>query len=669
MNVGIGGNERQGSVIVALQHPQQGAAALQLAVAVAQAWGRPLALAATVEVAREESLSEGTIRAQELRQQLGELVAALPGRAAVNNPAATEAANASVSGPGKPNIRTVVRVGRERWVELRELAVEERAALLVIALDNAIDPQAPLLLGSTLIEQALADAPCDMVLVRGAGTQDDGQTGDVLLAVRGGPYADLALDISEALCHTEPARKITTLHVVRQDLPVVQQVYEEMPYSRFRTRLEANGRVQRRQVASRNVEQAVLSEAARHNWTVLGVGASERSKSLPGNSPLSRALGPIPAAALINAPRNIALVKTRRPVAPEISQYRAATTSSFALDPETLSLIVDKWFAENTFHANEFRDLDRLVALKRSQGLTISLGLPALNEAATVGKVISVLKEALYERVPLLDEIVLIDSNSEDRTREIGRELGIPVYIHQQALPEAGAALHGKGEALWKSLHLLKGDIIVWVDTDITNMTPQFVYGLVGPLLAEPRIKYVKGYYRRPIKSGTILAEEGGGRVTELTARPLFNLFYPQLSGLIQPLSGEYAGRREVLEQLPFFSGYGVETGLLIDMLERYGLSAIGQVNLGQRIHRNQSLRALSTMSFAIMQVILERVEQRREISLLAGINRSMKLIKFADDQLSLELKAVHDTERPAIASITAYSKVREALRLVGVEG
>ncbi len=490
----------------------------------------------------------------------------------------------------------------------------------------------------------------------------------MLLAVRGGPHAELALDISEALSLTEPESIITTLHVVRQDMPAVQQVYEEIPYNRLRSRLVASRRVRRRQIASRNVQQAVLSEAARHDWIVLGVGANERGKQLPGISPLARALGPIPAAALASVASNIALVKTRRPVAPEISQYRAASVNSFALEPETLSLLVDKWFAENTFHANEFRDLDRLVAMKKSQGLTISLGLPALNEEATIGSVISVLKEALYERVPLLDEIVLIDSNSEDRTREIGRELEVPVYIHQQALPEAGAPLNGKGETLWKSLHLLKGDIIVWVDTDITNMTPQFVYGLLGPLLAEPRIKYVKGYYQRPIKSGTILAEEGGGRVTELTARPLFNLFYPQLSGLIQPLSGEYAGRREVLEQLPFFSGYGVEAGLLIDLLERYGLSAIGQVNLGQRIHRNQSLRALSTMSFAIMQVILERIDQHRGTSLLAGINRSMKLIKFADDQLSLELKAVHDTERPAIATIPAYCQARAALKAASQE-
>src|SRR5437870_6256475 len=245
--------------------------------------------------------------------------------------------------------------------------------------------------------------------------------------------------------------------------------------------------------------------------------------------------------------------------------------------------------------------------------------------------------------VPLLDEMVLIDSNSTDRTRDIATEHGIPVSIHRYILPEAGEPLEGKGEALWKSLHVLKGDIIAWVDTDVANMHPQFVYGLIGPLLREPRIGYVKGYYHRPIKTGDDLQHEGGGRVTELTVRPLLNLFFPLLSGLVQPLAGEYAGRREVLERLPFFSGYGVETGLLIDLLEHYGLSAIGQVNLERRVHRNRSLADLSLTAFAIVQVILTRLEERARISLLEEVNRSMKLIRFEEEHLSLVVRRVSD--------------------------
>ena len=230
--------------------------------------------------------------------------------------------------------------------------------------------------------------------------------------------------------------------------------------------------------------------------------------------------------------------------------------------------------------------------------------------------------------------------------------MGVPVYIHQEILPEAGPALSGKGEALWKSLHVLKGDIIAWVDTDVTNMHPQFVYGLIGPLLREPRLGYVKGYYHRPIRSEGKTDEEGGGRVTELTVRPLLNLFFPLLSGVVQPLAGEYAGRREVLEQLPFFSGYGVETGLLVDLLERYGLYSIGQVNLEKRVHRNRPLADLSLTAFAIVQVILTRLQDRARITLLEEVNRSMKLIHFDHDHLSLEVKQVQDVERPPMVSM-----------------
>ena len=174
--------------------------------------------------------------------------------------------------------------------------------------------------------------------------------------------------------------------------------------------------------------------------------------------------------------------------------------------PEALSLVVDKWFAENTFNSEEFADLEQLVELKRQRGVTISLGLPTLNEEATIGEIIQVLKPALLDTVPLLDEIVVIDSASTDRTRAIAEALGVPVVIHQEVLPEAGAPLAGKGEALWKSLHVLQGDLIAWVDTDVANMHPRFVYGLLGPLLREPRIAYVKGYYHRPIKVGDTIA-------------------------------------------------------------------------------------------------------------------------------------------------------------------
>ncbi|MBI3243498.1 MAG: glucosyl-3-phosphoglycerate synthase [Chloroflexi bacterium] len=326
---------------------------------------------------------------------------------------------------------------------------------------------------------------------------------------------------------------------------------------------------------------------------------------------------------------------------------------------QAISILVDKWFAENTFHAGEFADLRRLLALKEKQSLKISLALPALNEEATVGRVIETVKRALMDETPLLDEIVLIDSNSTDRTREIAKSLGVPVYIHQQILPELDAR-RGKGEALWKSLLVTEGDIIAWVDTDIVNIHPRFVYGIIGPLLLNPLIQFVKGFYRRPLKVGDKTQAGGGGRVTELTARPLLNLFYPELSGVIQPLSGEYAGRRSALEQFSFFSGYGVETGLLIDVFEKYGLGAIAQVDLLERIHHNQPLEALSKMSFAILQAVIRKLERRYNRAILDDVNKSMKLIRHQSGNYFLDVEEIVERDRPPMIGMPEYAARRK---------
>jgi glucosyl-3-phosphoglycerate synthase len=391
------------------------------------------------------------------------------------------------------------------------------------------------------------------------------------------------------------------------------------------------------------------------------MGATARPK--PGRE----ALGPITARVFYDTPDTVIAVRTRREVVyPEPTAESAAdqglpaAAQVAAIDPAAISGVVDKWFAENTFHSREFEDLEALVQLKRSQGLTISLCLPALNEERTVGHVIDTVKGALMDRVPLLDEIVLIDSNSSDRTREIARELGVPVYIHQEILPEHGA-YRGKGEALWKSLHVLRGDIIAWIDTDITNIDPRFVYGILGPLLREERVQYVKGFYRRPLHVGDQLQAGGGGRVTELVARPMLNLFYPVLSGVVQPLSGEYAGRRAALEKLPFFTGYGVETGLLIDMLNTFGLQAIAQCDLEERIHKNQELAALGKMSFQILQVFVRRL-QGRYGPMLAEINKTMKLVQHDEDRFYLDGQDIEEYERPPMIEVPEYLAARHSV-------
>ncbi|OGO41879.1 MAG: glucosyl-3-phosphoglycerate synthase [Chloroflexi bacterium RBG_16_58_14] len=317
-------------------------------------------------------------------------------------------------------------------------------------------------------------------------------------------------------------------------------------------------------------------------------------------------------------------------------------------------MLVDRWFAENTFFADEFQDLEMLYELKRRQKLKISLALPALNEEVTIGNVIQVIKSSLMDEVPLLDEMVVMDSDSTDSTRQIAQDLGIPVYIHHQVLPQYGSR-HGKGEALWKSLYVTSGDILLWVDTDIENIHPRFVYGLLGALLIDPHTQFVKGFYRRPIKVGEKIQAGGGGRVTELTARPLLNLFYPELSGIVQPLSGEYGGRRSALEQLPFFSGYGVEIGLVIDIFEHFGLEAIAQVDLLERIHHNQPLEALSKMSFSIIQAIFRKLEKRFERNLLEEVNKTMKLIRYKPGRFFLDVEEIAERERPPMVALPEY--------------
>ncbi len=261
---------------------------------------------------------------------------------------------------------------------------------------------------------------------------------------------------------------------------------------------------------------------------------------------------------------------------------------------------IELWLNTNTYHHSAFSDLAALISEKERQGLTISLCLPTLNEEATIGKEILILKANLMDRYPLLDEIAVVDSGSRDRTREIAREFGADVYLASDVLPETGEH-NGKGENLWKALHLLKGDIIVYIDADIKNIHPRFVWGLVGPLIQRAELQYVKAFYDRPLATRSTIRPSGGGRVTEILVRPLFSLFFPELTGIIQPLSGEYAARRAVLEKIPFPVGYGVETSMLIDIYRQWGMKALAQCDLARRVHRNQENLALGRMSFSIL--------------------------------------------------------------------
>lgn len=308
---------------------------------------------------------------------------------------------------------------------------------------------------------------------------------------------------------------------------------------------------------------------------------------------------------------------------------------------------VDDWFARRTFDADAF-DLGALAEAKAAQGLSVSVVLPAFNEAPTIAGVIA---SVMALAGTLVDEVVVLDGGSSDTTGEVAATHGARVHTDTGAFPELGRAL-GKGDALWRSLAVTSGDVVVFIDTDIRNPDASFVSGLIGPLLTDPSIELVKAFYDRPIQLGTTLHAEGGGRVTELLARPLLNLFWPELSGLVQPLSGEYAGRRSLLEAIPFFTGYGVEIGMLIDTLLLRGADAIAQVDVKRRIHRNQDLEALSRMAYGVAQAALRRLPEAQR-ALLPGLLGGYR--QFArDDDGQVTMTAAQDipiVERPPMAT------------------
>ncbi len=266
---------------------------------------------------------------------------------------------------------------------------------------------------------------------------------------------------------------------------------------------------------------------------------------------------------------------------------------------------VRDWFRRRTYRAAQFDPL-HLAESKLRSGDRISVVLPALNEERTVGEIVERIRGCLVEDVPLVDELVVIDSGSQDRTAAKARAAGATVVSVDEVLLAYGRR-PGKGDALWKSLYATTGDIVAFLDADLIDFDPSFVTGLVGPLLTDADVGYVKGLYDRPLQTAQGIAPEGGGRVTELIARPLLNAMWPELAGFVQPLSGEYAGRRGLLEAVPFASGYGVEIALLIDLLGLAGLDALAQTDLGVRRHSHQADPALGRMAGQILQTALHR--------------------------------------------------------------
>lgn len=315
------------------------------------------------------------------------------------------------------------------------------------------------------------------------------------------------------------------------------------------------------------------------------------------------------------------------------------------------------WLRNNTFHHSKFNDLKRLVREKEKKKLTISLCLPTLNEEKSIAKEIVIIKSELMSRYKLLDEIVVVDSGSTDKTREIAKQYGADVYLASKILPDL-AKYKGKGENLWKALYILKGDIIVYLDADIKNIHHHFVYGLVAPLILKENIKFCKAFYDRPLSTEKQkIKTTGGGRVTELVTRPLFSLFFPELTQIIQPLSGEYAAYRKILERIPFPIGYGIETSMIIDIYEKWGLDVFAQVDLDKRIHRNQNTQSLGRMSFGILQTFFSRVQKLGMMDIRKKLFKQMIQYNRIEDRYKPELFDIASPERPPMITIPAYRK------------
>jgi glycosyltransferase involved in cell wall biosynthesis/nucleotide-binding universal stress UspA family protein len=581
---------------------------MPLAASIAAYHSGEVLVLGVVEVEAEQSLADGVVRAREYRAEIYRVFDAAP----------------DVAVP----VSYAVRVERTIDSAVRGAITEGVAHLVLLGWQES--QSSPERLFGPPIDTLLREPPCDTVVVKLGNLHDCRR---ILLPVRGGPHTRLASELALALANSTDA-SITVLYA--NDPRQADNLQARASLEDLRDM----PRVQRWVERAIPVQQAIIAESQQHQAVVLGVAGRVSDPEAP--------VGPVAEHALRQFDKTAILVRHKLQQTEEQAQL-------LWQQRRDLSSTVDAWFAENTFTAAEFEDLRRLLALKQQQNLTISLVLPARNEEQTVGEIIASMKQALVEDVPLIDEMILMDSNSVDRTAEIAHSYGVPVYNHPDVLAQYGT-FSGKGEALWKSLFVAKGDIIVWIDTDIKNIHPRFVFGILGPLLRDPKLMYCKGFYRRPMLDQDQLKATGGGRVTELMARPLLNLFYPELSGFVQPLAGEYAGRRSALEKVPFFTGYGVEIGLLIDLLDNHGLKSLSQADLTQRVHRNQELPSLSKMAFAILQVVLGRLEQRNNLHIVDAVNQSLKLIHYAQNEgFSLEVQEIRDHERPPMITIPEY--------------
>lgn len=296
------------------------------------------------------------------------------------------------------------------------------------------------------------------------------------------------------------------------------------------------------------------------------------------------------------------------------------------------------------FNYEHFNDLNFLLELKRGQGVRIGVALPVCNEEKTIGRTIEIIQSC----GALVDETIALDSGSHDESSDICKRYGIPMIDDSETAQKFGIPLsRGKGWNLWSSLYHLDTDIILWIDSDIQNIDSRFITGLVGPLLVNKELQFIKGCYNRP---------KGDARVTELMARPLISLFFPELKDFIQPLSGEYGGRRATLERMEFYSGYSVEMALLIQTIKMLSADEIAQVYLGERIHKLQDVPALGKMSASILKTVLRMASEHDRIHILSSIDEPLYQYVM-DGTSSFKSIDIHITDvcLPPMITINSY--------------
>jgi glucosyl-3-phosphoglycerate synthase len=290
----------------------------------------------------------------------------------------------------------------------------------------------------------------------------------------------------------------------------------------------------------------------------------------------------------------------------------------------------------------------QLAERKSRQGLTVSVVIPARNEDRTVAEVAGGIAR-LRAETGLVDELVVMDSDSTDRTAEVAASAGATVYRVREVAPELGA-FPGKGEALWKSLLVTTGDLLVFVDADLTHWGTHFVTGLLGPLLADEHVLLAKGFYERLYASADGSVTADGGRVTELVARPLLSLWWPELTGVVQPLAGEWAVRRDLLESLPIPVGYGIELAVLLDTAREHGLDAVAQVDLGRRGHKHQASHDLALMAAELMAVADRRRQRAESVSPRARLRQFSRV----NGEMRQRSRPIPLDERPPLRSLNA---------------